>query len=66
MCFIDELWMFLSSQGEGGKNKEVEKAQAALVSDFVMRLAKLVRGYAGSLVTATQNIHDLFGLNDGA
>lgn len=51
--FGDELWVIAGEQGN---------EQAA---DFVIRLAKTIRGYGGIFVSATQNVIDYFALRDG-
>lgn len=51
--FGDELWIIAGQEGN-------EQA-----SDFVIRLAKTIRGYGGIFVSATQNTIDYFALRDG-
>lgn len=51
--FGDELWVIAGEQGN-------EHA-----ADFVIRLVKVIRGYGGIFISATQNIIDYFALRDG-
>ena len=51
--FGDELWLIAGNEGN---------EQAA---DFVIGLAKTIRGYGGIFVSATQNTIDYFALRDG-
>ena len=51
--FIDETWRLI---GPGSSE------QAA---DFVLEIFKVIRGYGGSAVAATQDLNDFFALNDG-
>lgn len=50
---IDEGWQLLGASGD-------ERA-----ADFVYRIFKIIRGYCGSAVFATQDITDLFAFKDG-
>ena len=48
---IDETWMLI-------KNSE-------LAAEFVLEIFKIIRGYGGSAIAASQDIKDFFALNDG-
>ena len=49
--FIDEAWRLL------GENK--------FAAEFVLEVFKIIRGYGGAAIAATQNICDFFRLEDG-
>ena len=49
--FLDELWNLIS------KNK--------LAAEFVLEVFKIIRGYGGSAICATQDLNDFFALEDG-
>lgn len=51
--FLDELWRLIG---------EKSSAQAA---EFVLEIFKVIRGYGGSAIAATQDINDFFALEDG-
>ena len=51
--FIDECWQLIG----GSSNR--------LAAEFVLEIFKIVRGYGGSAVCATQDINDFFSLDDG-
>ena len=51
--FIDECWQLIG----GSSNR--------LAAEFVLEIFKIVRGYSGSAVCATQDINDFFALEDG-
>mgnify|MGYP000147228751 CR=1 FL=1 len=53
MVLIDECWQLIGASSN---------RQAA---DFVLRTAKIARGYGASPVFATQDINDFFALDDG-
>ena len=50
---IDEVWRLI---GAGGN---------ALTADYVMEMYKSIRGYGGAVISATQDINDLFALEEG-
>lgn len=49
---IDEAWKLISEN--------------ELAANFVKKIYKTIRGYAGAAIAATQDINDFFALNDGA
>lgn len=49
---IDEAWKLISEN--------------PLAANFVKEIFKLVRGYGGAAIAATQDVKDFFALNDGA
>jgi hypothetical protein len=49
--FLDELWNLIS------KDK--------LAAEFVLEIFKIIRGYGGSAICATQDLNDFFALQDG-
>jgi len=49
--FLDELWNLIS------KDK--------LAAEFVLEIFKVIRGYGGSAICATQDLNDFFALDDG-
>jgi len=51
--FIDECWALIG----GSANR--------LAANFVLEIAKIIRGYGGSAVFATQDLNDFFALEDG-
>jgi hypothetical protein len=51
--FIDEAWQLIGSSSN---------RQAA---EFCLEIAKIIRGYGGSAVFATQDLNDFFALDDG-
>lgn len=51
--FIDECWALIGGSG----NK--------LAAEFVLEIFKIIRGYGGSAVCATQDLNDFFALEDG-
>lgn len=51
--FLDETWRLI---GPGSSE------QAA---DFVLEIFKVIRGYGGAAIAATQDLNDFFALNDG-
>lgn len=50
---LDELWKLIGARGS------VEAAE------FVFEVFKLIRGYGGSAIAATQDLEDFFGLDEG-
>ena len=53
IIFIDECWALIG----GSANR--------LAANFVLEIAKIIRGYGGSAVFATQDLNDFFALDDG-
>ena len=51
--FIDETWKLI-----GAKSNE-------LAANFVLEIFKIIRGYGGSAICATQDINDFFALDGG-
>ena len=51
--FLDELWTLIGSSGN------------RLAADYVLEIFKVIRGYGGSAIAATQDISDFFALDDG-
>lgn len=51
--FFDEGWQLLGASAD------------ARAADFVYRIFKIIRGYGGSAIFATQDISDLFAFQDG-
>ncbi len=51
--FIDETWQLIG----GSSNR--------LAADFVLEIFKIIRGYGGSAVCASQDLNDFFALDDG-
>ena len=51
--FIDEAWHLLGA------------SSSRLAAEFCLEIAKIIRGYGGSAVFATQDINDFFALDDG-
>lgn len=51
--FIDETW------------KLVGTGSSPLAAKFVLEIFKIIRGYGGSAICATQDINDFFALEDG-
>ena len=51
--FIDECWKLIGA----GSNR--------LAAEYVLEIFKIIRGYGGSAVCATQDINDFFALEDG-
>ncbi len=51
--FIDEAWALIGANS----NK--------LAAEFVLEIFKIIRGYGGSAICATQDINDFFALDDG-
>ena len=50
--FIDETWQLI-----GASNR--------LAAEFVLEIFKIIRGYGGSAICATQDLNDFFALEDG-
>ncbi|MBE6070279.1 MAG: PrgI family protein [Clostridium lundense] len=51
--FIDECWQLIGANSN------------RLAAEFVLEIFKIVRGYGGSAICATQDINDFFALDDG-
>ena len=54
--FVDECWQLLSGAGETGTR---------LAGDFLLEVAKTIRGYGGSALFASQDLADFFDLDGG-
>ena len=50
---LDELWKLI---GHSSNN---------LAAEYVLEIFKIIRGYGGSAICATQDLNDFFALNDG-
>jgi len=53
MVFIDEIWQLLGA----GSNRQA--------GEFCLEIFKIIRGYGGGALAATQDLSDFFGLEDG-
>ncbi len=53
VIFLDELWTLIGS------------SSSRLAADYVLEVAKTIRGFGGSLISATQDLNDFFSLDDG-
>ena len=51
--FIDEAWQLIGASSD------------TRAADFIYRIFKIIRGYGGSAILATQDISDLFSFQDG-
>jgi len=51
--FIDETWQLIGA------------ASNKLAAEFVLEIFKIIRGYGGSAICATQDLNDFFSLEDG-
>lgn len=51
--FIDEAWKLIGAKSN------------ALAANFVLEIFKIIRGYGGSAICATQDINDFFALDGG-
>ena len=51
--FIDETWKLIGA------------ASNRLAAEFVLEIFKIIRGYGGSAICATQDLNDFFALEDG-
>ncbi len=54
--FVDECWQLLSGAGATGTR---------LAGDFLLEIAKTIRGYGGAAVFGSQDLNDFFNLDDG-
>ena len=50
---IDEVWRLIGSGGN------------SMTADYVLEMYKTIRGYGGAVISATQDINDLFALEEG-
>ena len=53
VIFLDELWTLIGASGN------------RLAADYVLEIFKVIRGYGGSAIAATQDCTDFFALDDG-
>ena len=51
--YIDECWQLIGASSN------------RLAAEFVLEIFKIIRGYGGSAICATQDINDFFALEDG-
>jgi hypothetical protein len=51
--YIDECWQLIGASSN------------RLAAEFVLEIFKIIRGYGGSAVCATQDLNDFFALDDG-
>jgi type IV secretory pathway VirB4 component len=51
--YLDEAWQLIGASSN------------RLAADFVLSIFKIIRGYGGSAVCATQDLNDFFSLDDG-
>lgn len=51
--YIDETWQLIGA------------ASNRLAAEFVLEIFKIIRGYGGSAICATQDLNDFFALEDG-
>ncbi|MBO5420051.1 MAG: hypothetical protein J6A22_08215 [Bacteroidales bacterium] len=51
--FVDETWQLIGA------------ASNRLAAEFVLEIFKIIRGYGGSAICATQDLNDFFALEDG-
>lgn len=51
--FVDEAWKLIGAKSN------------ALAANFVLEIFKIIRGYGGSAICATQDINDFFALDGG-
>ncbi len=51
--FIDEVWQLIGASSN------------RLAAEFVLEIFKIIRGYGGSAICATQDINDFLALDDG-
>lgn len=51
--FMDEVWKLIGSGGN------------ALTAQYVLEIFKIIRGYGGAAIAATQDINDFLSLDDG-
>ena len=53
VIMLDELWCLIGASSN------------AMAADFVMEIFKIIRGYGGAAVCATQDLNDFFALEGG-
>ena len=53
VIFIDEAWQVIGSKS------------TAAAADQILEMFKIIRGYGGSAICATQDVNDFFALEDG-
>lgn len=53
VVFIDETWKLIGSNSN------------SLAANFVLEMFKIIRGYGGAAIAATQDVNDFFALDDG-
>ena len=53
VIFLDELWTLIGA------------SSSRLAADYVLEVAKTIRGFGGSVISATQDLTDFFSLDDG-
>jgi hypothetical protein len=51
--FIDETWQLIGASSN------------RLAAEYVLEVFKIIRGYGGAAIAATQDINDFFALDDG-
>ena len=51
--FLDETWQLIGASSN------------RLAAEFVLEIFKIIRGYGGSAICATQDLNDFFALDDG-
>jgi len=51
--FVDETWKLIGASSN------------RMAAEFVLEIFKIIRGYGGAAITATQDINDFFALEDG-
>jgi len=51
--FVDETWKLIGASSN------------RLAAEFVLEIFKIIRGYGGAAITATQDLNDFFALEDG-
>ena len=51
--FIDEIWQLIGA------------SSTRMAAEFCLEIFKIIRGYGGGAVAATQDLSDFFGLEDG-
>jgi len=51
--FIDETWQLIGASSN------------RMAAEFVLEIFKIIRGYGGSAICATQDLNDFFALDDG-
>lgn len=51
--FLDEIWQLIGASSN------------RLAAEFVLEIFKIIRGYGGSAICATQDLNDFFALDDG-